>query len=254
MIDTLPRTAAVTRPTVRGTGPSLPTLVGLEIRKSLATRSGKSLAAASVLLAPAAMAVVSASAGGEISSVTGPIAVVGMLTAFVLISLGVLSTAGEWSHRTVQTTFLLVPHRGRVLAAKGVAVALMGAGFAAASAALSAGVLALTLGGNVSWDGAPQALIAVVVAGSAFAVTGAGVGAALGNTPAALTGLYLVILGVMPVLENVKPEIASKVDPANAVLGLAQGHQQTTSIAILVGWVAVTSVAGAVLTHRRAVQ
>ena len=57
MIDTLPRTAVIDRPTVRRTGPSLPTMVGLEIRKSLAARSGKSLAAASVVLAPAAMAI-----------------------------------------------------------------------------------------------------------------------------------------------------------------------------------------------------
>ncbi|WP_448626098.1 hypothetical protein [Geodermatophilus sp. URMC 64] len=253
MIDTLPRTAAIDRPTVRRTGPSLPTMVGLEIRKSLATRSGKSLAAASVVLAPAAMAIAS-STGEPIGSATGPIAVMGVLTAFVLVSLGVLSTAGEWSHRTAQTTFLLVPHRGRVLAAKGTAVALMGATFAAVSAGLSAGVLALTMGGELSWDGVPQTVVAVVAAGAAFAVTGAGVGAALGNTPAALTSLYLVLLGVMPVLENVKPAIAEKIDPANAVLNLGQGFEQTQSIAVLAGWVVVASVAGAVLTHRRAVQ
>ena len=38
-----------------------------------------------------------------------------------------------------------------------------------------------------------------VAAGAAFAVIGAGVGAALANTPAALTTLYLMVLGVMPV-------------------------------------------------------
>ena len=42
----------------------------------------------------------------------------GMLTALVLLALGVLSTAGEWTHRSVQTTFLLVPQRGRVIASK----------------------------------------------------------------------------------------------------------------------------------------
>jgi hypothetical protein len=125
--------------------------------------------------------------------------------------------------------------------------------FTAVAATLSAGVLSV-LETGVSWDGAPRALIAVVAAGAALAVTGAGVGAALANTPGSLTGLYLVILGVMPVLENLKPALAEKIDPANAVLSLAQGQEQTTAIAVLGGWVLIASVAGWILTHRRAVQ
>jgi hypothetical protein len=255
MNDTLTRpvSPAPARPVVRSARASLPTLVGLETRKSLSTRSGKSLAVASVLFAPAAMTVAALASSEPIGSAAGPIAVVGMLTAFVLLSLGVLSTAGEWTHRTVQTTFLLVPHRGRVLAAKSISVAITGALFAAMSAALGAGVLALTMNG-LSWDGSTRALVTVVAAGAAFAVTGAGVGAALGNTPAALTSLYLVILGAMPVLETVKPAVATKIDPAGAVIDLATGHAQTTPVLILTGWVVVSLAAGAVMTRRRAVQ
>ena len=236
----------------RRTGAGLPTLVGLEIRKSLSTRSGKLLAVAAALFAPAAMAI-GGSTGEVIGGAVGPIAVMGMLTGFVLISLGVLSTAGEWSHGTVQTTFLLVPHRGRVLAAKAVAVALLGAVLTAVAVASAAGVLALVQPG-IGWDGVVHALVAVVAAGAVFAVIGAGVGAALGNTPAALTSLYLVILGVMPVLENVKPAVAEKIDPSYAVINLAQGTEQATSIAVLSGWVVLSLVAGAVMTRRRAVQ
>jgi hypothetical protein len=93
-----------------------------------------------------------------------------------------------------------------------------------------------------------------VVAGVVFAVSGAGVGAALANTPAALTGTYLTLLGVMPILLNFKPALGEKVDPASAVLNLAQGAEQAQSIAVLAGWVVVPAVAGWVLTHRRAVQ
>ena len=57
-----------------------------------------------------------------------------MLTALVLLSLGVLSTAGEWTQPEHPDTFLLVPRRGRVLTAKAGAVALLGAAFAAVSA------------------------------------------------------------------------------------------------------------------------
>src|SRR5436305_5862211 len=118
----------------RRSGPSLPKQVGLEIRKALSTRSGLALAGAAILIAPAAMAIAAGAASEPLTSVTGPIVVTGMLSALVLISLGVLATAGEWSHGTVQTTYLLEPRRTRVLAAKVVAVAAMGVVFAVAVA------------------------------------------------------------------------------------------------------------------------
>ena len=239
--------------TTRPSAPSLPLLTAIEMRKSFSTRSGKAVALGAMLIAPAAVAIIAAASGEPLVAALGPIAVMGMLTGYILLALGVLSTAGEWSHGTVQTTFLLVPQRGRVLAAKAAAVGLLGAAFATVSTALSAAALFL-IEGDLSWDGVPRAVIVVVAAGALFAVTGAGVGAALGNTPAALTGLYLIILGVMPVLHGVKPEIATTIDPANAVLELAQGNETTTSIAILSTWVLVSVVAGTVVTRRRAVQ
>jgi hypothetical protein len=255
MTATITRPAiAPVRPTVRRTGPSLPTLVGIETRKSLSTRSGKALAAGAIVLGPAATVVIAAASTEPLPSVDGPIAVMGLLTGYLLIALGVLSTAGEWSHRTVQTTYLLVPHRGRVLAAKAVAVALMGAVFGAISTALTTGVLAVMLDSSTSWDGAGRAAVSAVVACVAFAVVGAGAGAAFANTPAALTSLYLVLLGVIPLLSGFKPEVAEKIDPANAVLNLGQGQSQTQSIVILAAWVVVPAVAGWILAHRRAVQ
>jgi len=245
---------ALSRPvTARASGPSLPAEVGLEVRKSLSTRSGLALAGAAVLIAPAAMAVAAGASSEPLHSVTGPIVVTGMLSALVLISLGVLATAGEWSHGSVQTTYLLEPRRARVLAAKAVAVALMGAVFAVVAAALAAGVLAL-FEPSASWTGGGRAIAMIAVAGAAFSLIGAGIGAALGNTPGALTGIYLVNLGVLPLLQTVKPAVADKIDPGNAVLNLAQGAHQALSITILAVWVGVALVAGAIMTRRRAVQ
>jgi ABC-2 type transport system permease protein len=240
------------RPVVREAGPSLPALVGLEIRKSLSTRSGLALAGVSLLLAPAAMTLAGA-AGENFGGIAGPVAVVGMLSNLVLLALGVLSTAGEWSHGTVQTTYLLVPRRGRVLATKTVAVAALGAVYSAVAAVSSALVLT-ALQPDLAWTGAGRAVLAVIAAGAVFAAMGAGVGAALGNTPGALTGLYLFFLGVMPVLQIVKPSIADAIDPGNAVLNLAQGRDQTSAVLLLTAWLVVSLVAGAVLTRRRAVQ
>jgi hypothetical protein len=242
----------VPRPAVRSGGPSAVSQVGLEIRKSLSTRSGKSMAVASALAAPTAVLLLSY--GGEpLDSVVGPIGAMGMITGLILLTVGVLSTATEWSHKTVETTFLLEPRRGRVMVAKAVAVAVMGAVLAAISIAASAAILSVAPVGTPSWDGAVMAMGVAVAAGAAFAVIGAGVGAAMANTPAALTTLYLTILGVMPGLRLFKPEIASKLDPADATLSLAVGHGGTTQVLILVGWVVVTTAAGVVLTRRRAV-
>src|SRR3954454_9832202 len=145
------------RPTARRAGASLPLLVAIEARKSLTTRSGKALAAAAVVLAPIAMTIAVSASDETLDSPVGPLAVMGMLTGFVVMAIGVLSTAGEWTHKSVQTTYLLVPHRGRVLAAKAVAMAGLGAAFTALAVGLSAGVLAVMQDGMV-WDGTGRAV------------------------------------------------------------------------------------------------
>ncbi|HZB20732.1 MAG TPA: hypothetical protein VE463_12935 [Blastococcus sp.] len=241
-----------TRPAVRSSAASLPALVGLEIRKSVSTRSGRYLAAAAVVL-PSVAVVLGALSGDPFPSVTGPIGATGLSAALLLMALGVLSTAGEWTHRTVQTTFLLVPQRGRVLVAKAVSLALMGAVLAAVATAAAAAMLALTFAGDPSWDGALAAMATVTVAGAAFAVTGAGVGAALGNAPAALTGLYLTVLGVIPVAGVFQPAIVSWLDLNGSVIMLAQGQDQTKAAVVMAGWVVVSTVAGALVTRRRQV-
>jgi hypothetical protein len=222
------------------------------VRKSLSTRSGLALVVGGLLLGPAAMAIAAGTANEPLGSAVGPLVVTGMLSALVLVSLGVLSTAGEWSHGSLQTTYLLEPRRGRVMAAKAAAVSVLGAAVALVAAGLSSLVL-LTLQPSASWDGSVRAVLMVAVAGAAFALIGAGVGAAVGNTPGALTGFYLLELGLLPALQVFKPEVADKIDPGNAVLELAQGHSQALSITILVVWVGVALVAGTVLSRRRQV-
>lgn len=242
------------RPAVRSGGPSPVSAVRLEIRKSLSTRSGRSVAFASAALTPAVAALLSLT-GDPLDAVRGPIAALGMVTGLILITLGVLATATEWSHRTAETTFLLEPRRGRVVLAKYVAVAVLGAVIAAVAAAATAAVLYLVPGvGDPSWAGASLAIGISIAAGAAFAVIGAGVGAAFANSPAALTGLYLTILGAMPALRIWKPEVADALDPSNATLQLATGNGTTAHTLTLVGWVVVTTMAGVVLTRRRAVQ
>ena len=223
------------------------------MRKTLSTRSGKALVAASVLLTPVAMRLATPAAR-VIGSVAGPIGAIGRATALVMLALGILSTAGEWTHRTVQTTFLLVPQRGRVLMSKATGVALLGAAFAAVSAVASLGVIALVGVDDLNWDGWLRGVVVTVAAGAVFAVIGACIGAATANTTAALTVLYLFILGVLPLLRVSRPELGDAVDPAYATMLLGQGWEENRSVLILTGWVLVSSVAGWTVGRRRPVQ
>jgi ABC-2 type transport system permease protein len=237
--------------TTRPSGASLGTLTGIEIRKSLSTRSGKAVAVIAVLIGPVGVFIGSLGGEGEAPG-AAILGITGMLTALVLMALGVLSTAGEWTHKSVQVTYLLVPQRGRVLAAKVLSLVAMGLVFAAVGAALTTAML-WAIPDPIGWTGIGRAFIVAVGAGAAIAVTGAGIGAALANTPAALTGTYLTVLGVMPVLAAFKPEIAEKIDPASSIVNLAQGYSTTTPILVIAGWVVVSTVAGTVISRRRAV-
>ncbi len=257
-----PRKAAVmsttTAPTLpaagsiaRRTAPSFAALTGLEIRKSLSTRSGKTVAALGALVGPLGVLLATLTSG---SGVAAPMAlgIMGMLIALVLLALGVLSTAGEWTHKSVQITYLMVPQRGRVLAAKATAMGLLALVLAALGVAGAVGALALFTTGVV-WTGVTQAVVTVIAGGAAFAVIGAGIGAAVGNSAAAMTGTYLAVLGVLPVLNSVKPEIAEKLDPASAIVTMAQTGAATTPIAVIAGWVVISTIAGIVITRRRSV-
>ena len=236
----------------RRTGPSFPALTGLEIRKSLSTRSGKSVAALAVAIGPLGVLIASLTSGAGVVPAAVAIGIMGMLVALVLLALGVLSTAGEWTHKSVQTTYLLVPERGRVLAAKAAAMAVLGLVLSALGVGLALAALAAFTPG-VIWFAATQAIVTVVAAGAAFAVIGAGIGAAVGISAAALTGTYLILLGVLPVVSSVEPEIADKLDPAASIVTLAQHGAAATPIAVISGWVLVSTVAGALVTRRRAV-
>jgi ABC-2 type transport system permease protein len=237
--------------TTRPSAPSLGTLTGIEMRKSLSTRSGKAVGIIAMLIGPIGVFIGSLGGEGEAPG-AAILGITGMLTALVLLALGVLSTAGEWTHKSVQVTYLLVPQRGRVMASKVLALVVLGAGLAAVGAALTTGML-WVIPDPIGWTGIGRAFIVAVGAGAAIAVTGAGIGAALANTPAALTGTYLTVLGVMPVLAAFKPEIAEKIDPASSIVNLAQGYSTTTPILVIAGWVVVSTVAGTVISRRRAV-
>jgi hypothetical protein len=164
----------------------------------------------------------------------------------------VLSTAGEWTHRTVQTTFLAVPRRHRVLTAKYAGMALLGAGIAAVVAGSTLAVAAVAAGTAFSWTGTGLAVAATIGTGAAMTVLGAGIGAAIANAPAALTGTYVLLLVAMNLLRAVKPAWADSADPLQNMADLISRHGTAgTHIAVLAAWVVTATLAGTAVTRRR---
>jgi ABC-2 type transport system permease protein len=103
-------------------------VIGVELRKMFDTRSGfwlmTSIGIASVL----ATAAVILFAPDEALDYETFASAIGFPMAVILPMVAILSVTGEWSQRSGLTTFTLVPHRGRVIAAK--AICAVGIGVA----------------------------------------------------------------------------------------------------------------------------
>jgi ABC-type transport system involved in multi-copper enzyme maturation permease subunit len=188
------------------------TQISAELLKLRTTRSTKGVFLGAVLVAGLLGAATVGTAGGENAALgsAGNLAnVVGAssLPAFVMLIVGILAMAGEYQHRTVTSTFLAAPRRGRVLAAKLVAIGAVGP------------VMALTIVGAAlaaalppMWvDGAPIDLInrpvieafgGNLLAATLFGVLGVSLGAVIRNQLAAVTvaiGWAFLIEGIISV-------------------------------------------------------
>jgi hypothetical protein len=126
---TLTPSAATATPAARRTHRPIPftRLLSVEMRKMFDTRSGfwmlASVVAASVI-ASGAVLVFGSEADVTYANMSSAI---GIPMAIILPVIAILSVTSEWSQRSGLTTFTLVPHRGRVLLAKGVNTVLVGA-------------------------------------------------------------------------------------------------------------------------------
>ncbi|MFL6129326.1 MAG: hypothetical protein ACJ73E_09700 [Mycobacteriales bacterium] len=251
MTEVLDRPRAV--PALSERRPPLTRLTALEIRKSLSTRSGRILVGTASVL-PAGGATLMFALGEHPPTAPILLGVLGALVGMLLVAVGVLATAAEWTHRTVQTTFLTVPQRSRVLTAKYGGMALLGGTIAAVIVGSTFAVAAVGAGAGFTWAGAGMAAVVTILAGAAMTVVGAGIGAAVANAPAALTGTYLVLLVGITILNGLRPDWGRNVDPLGATYELIAGSATAARpIAVLAGWVLASTVAGALLTRRRAI-
>jgi ABC-2 type transport system permease protein len=122
--------------------------------------------------------------------------------------LGAIGLTGEFRHRTATATFLATPHRGRVVAAKLVTYALVGAGYGLACTIVTIAIALPWLAGKhlhlVVGGGAIAATLAGVLAAlTILGLLGVGLGALLREQVATVAGLLLYLFVVEHVLTSI---------------------------------------------------
>jgi ABC-2 type transport system permease protein len=174
--------------------------------------------------------------------------------------IGVMAITSEFRHGTIRPTFVVTPHRTRVLAAKVIASLLMGTLFGLAAITLSFGIgyailairdVPLELETNhVMW-----LFIGTPVMTAAWAAIGVGLGAVVRNQVLAVIGLIIWAMIIDNLLVNLVPRIggytpvgssaALVADPADYVLSASAGAL------VLLAYVLALVTAGVVLVARR---
>jgi hypothetical protein len=183
-------------------------LIRAEFTKLATTRLIYGVAAAMAAFAVLTVVVGVTTAGTQgnppLSADSLPMLIAGPVTQLAgpALLLGILGMAGEFRHQTVTQTFLVTPHRGRVVAAKLVAYPLAGIALTltilAFTAAVAAGWLAAKgITPSLPPAGALGRMVGVALLGPALCgLVGVGVAALVRNQVAALVGVAVWVLVV----------------------------------------------------------
>ena len=170
----------------RGNPIPFPRLLSVEARKLVDTRSGMVMTGSLAVLTLAFVIGRGVFSGPDLSTVIGT---AGIGLAIFLPVLGILTITGEWSHRTVLTTFTLEPRRGRVLAAKTLATmiaAVVASVFAILVAVPAVAVVATVQDVPATWEIAPVTLLGWTGINLLMVTTGTALALLLLNAPAAI--------------------------------------------------------------------
>jgi ABC-2 type transport system permease protein len=194
------RTATTTRETRDGI--PMTRILGTELRKMFDTRSGFWLMASIGILALlATVAVVVFAPDSELTFSTFATAF-GVPMTVILPIVALLSVTGEWSQRSGLTTFTLVPHRGRVIAAK--ALVSIGVGVVSVLLAFVVGVVGNLVGTAIAgvdpvWDITTVDVLDIVLANVLGLLVGFMLGVLFRSSAAAIVG-YFVYSFLLPTL------------------------------------------------------
>jgi ABC-2 type transport system permease protein len=180
----------------------------------------------------------------------------------LLLILGIIGMTQEYRHRTATPTFLTEPHRGRVIAAKLIAYALVAVPFALLILIVDVLVVIVYAGArgaapSLTADNlqtlASSGLVLVV-----FAVIGVGVGALLRNQVGAIVGSLVYLYVIEPIVASIGAiQGAYKWLPGGAVQAITSDFQAPDLLEpwqgglLLLGYGLLAALLGTVLAVRR---
>ena len=173
---------------------------------------------------------------------------------------GAMSITGEVRHGTIRPTFLFTPRRGRVIAAKIVASALVGTVFGLAAVGLAVGLGSAALAARgipITLDSGDYTLMPAggVAAAALWAPLGLGLGALLRNQVATLVALFLWLFFIENLLIDFVPGVG-RFAPGAAAAAMT-GLDPETLLApalgalLLAAYAAASAAAGWIATLRR---
>ena len=182
----------------------------------------------------------------------------------VVLILGILVLTQEFRFGTATSSFLVTPKRGRVLVAKLIAVALVGAVFAVVSAVVAVAVSAVLIpirDGVVNYDAQVlQVLLGAMLVMVLYGPIGIAVGALVKNQIAAVVGALAFTFIVEQLLIALLPDVGRWTPGGASSAVLQLGDLATTrgellpvwgGVLVLLAYAAVLSAIAARLTLRR---
>ena len=196
--------------------------------------------------------------------VTNILGAAGSSSIFILI-LGIIGMTSEYRHMTITSTFLATPKRPRVLIAKGITYAILGAALGLIAFITS---LAVTLIALMSDEHAPvdivtalQILGGVVLAFAIYAFVGVSVGALIRNQVAAIVGALVWVL-IVEALLTVFVDWIGKWLPGGALNAVLQTTNVTgrggedilptaIGVVVLLGYAVLLGLLASLITLRR---
>jgi ABC-2 type transport system permease protein len=181
-------------PTHRGI--PLSRITTTELRKMFDTRSGFWLMASIGILALLATSAVILFAPNNEMTYTSFATAIGTPMTVILPIIAILSVTGEWSQRSGLTSFTLVPHRGRVFAAK--AISCVGVAVVTIPLAFGIGALGNVAGTAIAgvdpvWDLTVTNLLTIVLADVLGLLVGFMLGVVIRSSAGAIGLLRLLV-------------------------------------------------------------
>jgi len=179
-----------------GVRPSMGRLTAVELRKMVDTRAGFWLQLAVVVLTVVTVVVVCIVGEAEDQTLRELLSAALAPASILLPIVGILLVSSEWSQRTAPITFVLVPRRARVVAAKvlaSIVLSLVAFAFCLAVAAIGTAIAAPGIDGTWSLPAGllGQGALSLVTG----VITGVAFGAALLSSAPAIVLSFVLPLG-----------------------------------------------------------